>query len=163
MVKWICLVLGSVAGVFRATWSRWRSSSGWACTSLGTFIVNMSGCLLIGFLNSSGRKPAGGVNERLLLMTGFCGAYTTFSSFILETSSLFSCRPAGESVVLCGVQRPAGFSGVPRRDADREGDLAMRKTAGGDAPLIWMDLEMTGLDPERHVIIEIGCSVTTAS
>ncbi len=26
--------------------------------------------------------------------------------------------------------------------------------------LIWLDLEMTGLDPERHAIIEIGCAVT---
>jgi oligoribonuclease len=28
------------------------------------------------------------------------------------------------------------------------------------APLIWLDLEMTGLDPEKHVIIEIGCVIT---
>lgn len=26
--------------------------------------------------------------------------------------------------------------------------------------LIWLDLEMTGLEPDRHVILEIGCSVT---
>jgi oligoribonuclease len=26
--------------------------------------------------------------------------------------------------------------------------------------LIWLDLEMTGLEPERHAIIEIGCVVT---
>jgi oligoribonuclease len=26
--------------------------------------------------------------------------------------------------------------------------------------LIWLDLEMTGLEPERHAIIEIGCAVT---
>jgi len=26
--------------------------------------------------------------------------------------------------------------------------------------LIWLDLEMTGLEPEHHVILEIGCSVT---
>ena len=26
--------------------------------------------------------------------------------------------------------------------------------------LVWMDLEMTGLDPERHVIVEIACIVT---
>jgi oligoribonuclease len=27
-------------------------------------------------------------------------------------------------------------------------------------PLVWIDLEMTGLDPERHVILEIGTIVT---
>ncbi len=26
--------------------------------------------------------------------------------------------------------------------------------------LIWLDLEMTGLEPEKHVILEIGCAVT---
>lgn len=26
--------------------------------------------------------------------------------------------------------------------------------------LVWIDLEMTGLDPERHVIVEIACIVT---
>ena len=30
------------------------------------------------------------------------------------------------------------------------------------APLIWMDLEMTGLDPDEHVIIEIATLLTTA-
>jgi oligoribonuclease len=26
--------------------------------------------------------------------------------------------------------------------------------------LVWLDLEMTGLEPDRHVILEIGCAVT---
>ena len=29
--------------------------------------------------------------------------------------------------------------------------------------LVWMDLEMTGLDPERHVIIEVATLVTDAN
>lgn len=29
-----------------------------------------------------------------------------------------------------------------------------------EGPLVWMDLEMTGLDAERHVILEIGVLVT---
>src|SRR5262249_49711711 len=55
----------------------------------GTLVVNLTGCLVIGVLNGlADIKPWVGPNERLLLMTGFCGAYTTFSSFILETRSL---------------------------------------------------------------------------
>jgi len=38
------------------------------------------------------------------------------------------------------------------------------KTDGSDATnrLVWLDLEMTGLDVERHVIVEIACLVTDA-
>jgi len=34
------------------------------------------------------------------------------------------------------------------------------KTKSKQAPLVWMDLEMTGLDPERDVIIEIATIIT---
>ena len=33
-------------------------------------------------------------------------------------------------------------------------------TAQADDPLVWLDLEMTGLDVERHTIVEIACIVT---
>src|SRR5262245_11667961 len=36
----------------------------------------------------------------------------------------------------------------------------MPKSSGRADRLVWLDLEMTGLDPERHAIIEIGCIVT---
>jgi oligoribonuclease len=32
-----------------------------------------------------------------------------------------------------------------------------------DAPLVWIDLEMTGLDVEQHVIVEIACIVTDSN
>jgi oligoribonuclease len=35
-------------------------------------------------------------------------------------------------------------------------------SAGRDDYLIWLDLEMTGLEPDHHVILEIGCLVTDA-
>ena len=55
----------------------------------GTLAVNLSGCFLIGFLVAlSGEKWMLNPNARLLLVTGFFGAYTTFSAFILETSNL---------------------------------------------------------------------------
>ncbi|MBI2071051.1 MAG: fluoride efflux transporter CrcB [Elusimicrobia bacterium] len=55
----------------------------------GTFVVNMSGCLLIGLLDGlAEEKFLLGPNARLLLMIGFCGAFTTFSTLILETNNL---------------------------------------------------------------------------
>jgi CrcB protein len=49
---------------------------------LGTFLVNISGCFLIGVFYSLATKYAGFNPEwRLFLITGICGGYTTFSTF----------------------------------------------------------------------------------
>lgn len=56
---------------------------------LGTMTANVVGCFLIGLLY--GLKWDGGLMTpatRLLLTTGFCGGFTTFSTFINETGVL---------------------------------------------------------------------------
>ena len=56
---------------------------------LGTFAVNIIGCFLIGLLYAM--KWDGGwmsPTTRLLLTTGFCGGFTTFSTFINECGML---------------------------------------------------------------------------
>ncbi|MFA5155764.1 MAG: fluoride efflux transporter CrcB [Candidatus Omnitrophota bacterium] len=55
----------------------------------GTLIVNLSGCFIIGVLTTvAENKFLLNPNLRVLLMIGFCGAFTTFSTFIFETSNL---------------------------------------------------------------------------
>ncbi len=55
----------------------------------GTMSVNLIGCFILGVLASLAEKKFFlGTNMRLLLMIGFCGAFTTFSTFILETANL---------------------------------------------------------------------------
>ena len=55
----------------------------------GTLIVNLSGCFFIGFvMETSLIKPNFPQSLRLFLVTGFAGAYTTFSTFEYETLKL---------------------------------------------------------------------------
>jgi CrcB protein len=55
----------------------------------GTLMVNLSGCFIIGVLSTlAEEKFLLGSSVRVMLMMGFCGAYTTFSSLILETNNL---------------------------------------------------------------------------
>ena len=57
---------------------------------LGTFAVNMIGCFLIGLLYGMSNKYAWMTMEwRLLLITGLCGGFTTFSSYSYESIHLF--------------------------------------------------------------------------
>jgi len=56
----------------------------------GTFLVNVTGCFLIGLLYGFADKYATLTLEwRMFLITGLCGGYTTFSSFSYEAISLF--------------------------------------------------------------------------
>lgn len=55
---------------------------------VGTFAVNIAGCFLIGLfygLSAHGLNP----NARLFLTVGFCGGFTTFSTFANESLQLF--------------------------------------------------------------------------
>lgn len=55
----------------------------------GTLIVNLAGCFIIGFLFALAEaKLALSSDTRLYLMVGLMGAFTTFSTFILETFAL---------------------------------------------------------------------------
>jgi fluoride exporter len=51
----------------------------------GTLLSNLAGCLVIGLIAGfSGKTELLSTEMRLLLATGFCGGFTTLSSFIYE-------------------------------------------------------------------------------
>jgi CrcB protein len=84
----------------------------------GTIIINITGSLLIGFFGTltlaHGRFPVS-ENVRLFVMIGFCGGYTTFSSFSLQTLDLLRSGATGRaavnvvaSMILCVAAVAAG-------------------------------------------------------
>ena len=49
-----------------------------------TFVVNVAGCFIVGLLYGL-LEGESSHSTRLLLMTGFCGGFTTFSAFVNES------------------------------------------------------------------------------
>ena len=90
MSRWLGLGAGFLAGGF----ARYVVVFGLAralgpAFPYGTLAVNLSGCFVIGLVDAlAGTRGLLGPEARLLLITGFCGSYTTFSSLILETDLL---------------------------------------------------------------------------
>jgi len=56
---------------------------------VGTFIANVISCFVLGYFLGLQLKSGISDNMKLLLMVGFCGGFSTFSTFGSETLSLF--------------------------------------------------------------------------
>jgi fluoride exporter len=112
MLNYIMVALGSAVGGLTRYWAsgaiaeRVGQSFPW-----GTVFVNVSGSFVIGFLATM-TVPEGrwllGPYTRNLFMAGFCGGYTTFSSFSLQTLNLlqdnewlYACGNVVLNVFLC--------------------------------------------------------------
>ena len=72
---------GAAGSVLRYLVSRWMP----ATFPWGTLTVNIVGSLLIGVLVGLASKEMLSTEMRLLLVTGFCGGFTTFSTFANES------------------------------------------------------------------------------
>lgn len=82
----IYVALGGAAGsVLRFVCQRYSNTT---LFPAGTLLVNIAGCFLIGVLWALWVRNSLGNSNRLLLMTGFCGGFTTFSAFTQESMQM---------------------------------------------------------------------------
>jgi CrcB protein len=80
---------GFVGTVSRFLVSRYFQNLFLSSFPFGTFIVNVTGCLLIGiFYGLSSRGNILTPEWRMFLTVGFCGGFTTFSTFASENIAL---------------------------------------------------------------------------
>lgn len=86
---WIALgaVVGASARYFVSGFTTKALSSSFP---YGTLLINISGSFLLGFfLVLTGERILVDARWRWLIAVGFCGSYTTFSSYAFETFALF--------------------------------------------------------------------------
>lgn len=87
-IPWISL--GAIVGAnLRFAVSRWAAD--WSASlPFGTLIINATGSFVLGFfLVWTSERVLVDPRWRSLIAVGFCGAYTTFSSYSFETFGLF--------------------------------------------------------------------------
>lgn len=119
MIERLALVAGGAAAgaVARYLVGLWVTERLGTAFPWGTLLVNVSGSFALTFLVVLTTERLGmGPGVRLLLGTGVCGGYTTFSAFSLQTLALLQeGRPAaalanvGMSVAACLLAVWAGY------------------------------------------------------
>ncbi|MCC6161726.1 MAG: fluoride efflux transporter CrcB [Acidobacteria bacterium] len=110
---WLVAVGGAIGAVARATvattiHSRWPST-----LPLGTIIVNISGCLILGLLSGVlESRPDVSPVWRAFGAVGVLGAYTTFSTFEFETLSLIERGHLTAALANVALSLLAGLAAV---------------------------------------------------
>ena len=91
----IAISFGAVAGALSRYYiTLWFASRFSTAFLYATFFINITGCLAMGFFITlaSERVAMIPLEVRLMVTTGFLGAYTTFSTYGLEANALFRDR-----------------------------------------------------------------------
>lgn len=112
MIKSILLVgLGGFLGsTMRWALSAWMMQLSSLFLPWGTLTVNLSGSFLIGILYGlASQNSALTPDWRLFLATGFCGSFTTFSTFSLESMQLLQQGQYPSAFSYMGISLLAGL------------------------------------------------------
>lgn len=111
-----CLVVGAggfLGAIARYAIGVWIETFWRRDFPLATFLVNVTGCFILGlFLTLATERMSITPLMRLLVATGFVGAYTTFSTFEYETQRLTTTGAFGWALVNVLTSVVAGYAAV---------------------------------------------------
>ena len=112
MIKSLCIVgIGSfTGGALRYLISTWMKNISTQGFPLGTLMVNLLGCFVIGLLYAIfGRYSSTSHPWCLLLTTGLCGGFTTFSTFANESLQMLQNGHWGSFLAYVSISVIAGI------------------------------------------------------
>lgn len=116
MMPWFAIAFGGALGsVLRHAVGLWvqRGTPGFPW---GTFVINVTGSCLLGFLAKALGGDSVNPSLRAALTIGLCGGYTTFSTFSFETMRLiddgFAARAATYVIASVLLSLAAIFAGA---------------------------------------------------
>lgn len=114
MSRYLMLALaGTVGTCFRYYVSNWVQSRSGSSFPWGTLSVNALGCFLFGFVWSvAEERMLIRLETRIILLSGFIGAFTTFSSFSFETVQLLRDGQSGQALLNIILQLVFGLTAV---------------------------------------------------
>lgn len=106
---WIVIAggLGSGSRYLIGTWAVERIGAGFP---YGTILVNLIGCLAIGFAMQAASVSAWSPELRAAVTAGFLGGFTTYSSFNQETISLFANGAPGAAAANLAITVAGGLA-----------------------------------------------------
>lgn len=114
---WFRILLVAAAGAIGAV-ARWGTSKGAQALlgpawPVGTLVVNIVGCFIFGWAFEALRHtPHPDNSQRLVWLTGFCGAYTTFSTFAFDLVELHTTRGLTFAAINVGLHLALGLIAI---------------------------------------------------
>ena len=106
-INWLvllCVALGGATGsVARFLLANWVNQLYGTLFPWGTFAVNFLGCILFGIIVAGLTRWFAHDYSKWLLLIGFLGGFTTFSTFAYETVSLLQAQRIGYALLNIGL------------------------------------------------------------
>jgi len=110
----LAIALGAVPGALsRFYLTEWSKAKFGTRFPYATFVINLTGCLAMGFFFTISEKIAGYPTELdLLIRTGFLGSYTTFSTYGFDTLTLWRSKQTAATILYWAGSAILGLAAV---------------------------------------------------